>query len=210
MKDENYIVVPGWAINKLKLEGTDLLVFSIIHGFSQDGINKYTGSIRYLQEATGKSKSTIIRSLSSLVESMFLEKTSLEINGVKYAHYKACQNDTSGVKMKQPQCQNETGGGVKMKPYNLFTDILIDIQENRNKKSEMLNDSKTLISDFQESLHLSEIDLISKIIDFKKECDLTRIEPKQDHLYRWIKKQKSLPPTKQINKLKQEVDWSKV
>lgn len=206
MKDENYIVVPGWAINRLKLEGTDLLVFSIIHGFSQDGVNKYTGSLRYLQEATGKSKSTIIRSLSSLVFSGFLEKTNMEINGVKYAHYRSVQNETSSVKMKQPQCQNESRGSVKMK-HNSLLENLINILDNKNKKAELSFDSKKLISEFQESLLLSESDLIKKMLEFKKECELTKTEPKQDHLYRWIKKQKNLAPTKQISKLKKEFNW---
>jgi len=119
MKDENYIVIPGWAINQLKLEGTDLLVFSIIHGFSQDGSSKYTGSLKYLQKSTGKSRSTIVRSLNSLVEARLLEKTDILVNGVKYAHYKSVHYDPSSFIMIPPIVQNNRRGGAKTRPYSI-------------------------------------------------------------------------------------------
>ena len=48
MKDENYILIPGWAINQLQLKGNNLMVYSIIYGFSQDGETEFTGSLQYL------------------------------------------------------------------------------------------------------------------------------------------------------------------
>ena len=37
MKDENYIVLQGWMINKLNLKGNELTVYALIYGYSQNG-----------------------------------------------------------------------------------------------------------------------------------------------------------------------------
>ena len=47
-------------INDLKLKGNELLVYSCIYGFSQVKNQWFTGSIKYLTEWTGVSRTTII------------------------------------------------------------------------------------------------------------------------------------------------------
>ena len=60
IRDGNYITILAPMITKLKLKGNELLIFSLIHGFSQDGETSFKGSISYLQQWTGLDKSTII------------------------------------------------------------------------------------------------------------------------------------------------------
>ena len=50
MQDENYFVVSGWMIKRLKLSGARLCAFAIIYGFSQANGNEFTASIKYLCE----------------------------------------------------------------------------------------------------------------------------------------------------------------
>ena len=88
MRDENYIVIPGWAINRLHLKGNDLMIYSIIFGFSQDGESEYTGSIQYLCDCLSVSKPTVINSLKSLVNQGFLIKRVENVNGVIFNRYK--------------------------------------------------------------------------------------------------------------------------
>ena len=38
MDNENYILITGWMVNELKLKGSELFVYALIYGFSQDGI----------------------------------------------------------------------------------------------------------------------------------------------------------------------------
>ena len=138
LKDENYYVVHGWMVNKLGLLGNELLVYSIIYGFSQDEDGWFSGSVNYIQQwMGGASKSTVLRTVNSLVEKGYIIKEHPEKNGVGSNRYKVnvdaitnpkmtrvskCngfQNDTgTGVKMKPLPCQNETGTGVKMIPRN--------------------------------------------------------------------------------------------
>lgn len=87
MRDDNYILIPGWAVNKLKLKGNTLLIFSIIHGFSRDGESEFTGSLKYLCDSIGATKPTVISSLKELVELGHVNKRSEFVNGVQRNMY---------------------------------------------------------------------------------------------------------------------------
>ena len=74
-------------ITKLKLKGNELLVFALIHGFSQDGESRFKGSLRYLIEWTGLDKSTVIKLLKQLVDKEYINKFEYEKNKVRYCEY---------------------------------------------------------------------------------------------------------------------------
>ena len=89
IQDNNYFQISGWMLNRLKLKGTDLQIYAIIYGFSQDGESEFTGSLQYLCDFTGTSRPTVIKALKSLVEKEFIIKTENNINGVIFNRYKA-------------------------------------------------------------------------------------------------------------------------
>ena len=74
-------------ITKLKLKGNELLVFALIHGFSQDGESRFKGSLRYLIEWTGLDKSTVIKLLKQLVDKQYINKFEYKKNKVRYCEY---------------------------------------------------------------------------------------------------------------------------
>lgn len=74
-------------ITRLKLKGNELLVFALIHGFSQDGESRFKGSLKYLIEWTGLDKTTVIKILKSLVEKQYINKFEYEKNKVRYCEY---------------------------------------------------------------------------------------------------------------------------
>ena len=88
---DSYIVVQGWMITELNLKGNELLVFAIIHGFSQDNASEFTGSLQYLTKWTNGSKRAVQNALSSLVQKELLIKKEDYVNGVKYCRYR-CKN----------------------------------------------------------------------------------------------------------------------
>ena len=108
IKNENYFIVQGWAINELKLKGNELLVYSIIYGFSQDGESKFKGSRKYMAEWLGVSLPTIDKTIMNLVEKNLIIKEQQIINGVTfntyYANLEVVKNFYRGGK--------ETLGGV--------------------------------------------------------------------------------------------------
>lgn len=89
VKDDNFFLVSGWMLNRLKLKGVSLLVFSIIYGFSQDGESYFTGSLQYLSDFTNASRPTIIKAIKELVEKGLVIKYENEMNGVKFNRYRA-------------------------------------------------------------------------------------------------------------------------
>lgn len=61
-----YIVIQDWMISDLQLKGNELLTYSLIYGFSQDGESEFKGSLKYISEFLGISKSTAQRSIISI------------------------------------------------------------------------------------------------------------------------------------------------
>ena len=142
MNDNNFYVVHGWMMSKLKLKNKELSTFAIIYGFSQDGENVYNGGLSYLEEWTCSSKKTVIETLKKLVEKKYLIKTTKVINNITFNEYKAnidfindvCKNYTSGVKITPTQCKNYTSPSVKITPNNINNNIDNNIYTGEGEK----------------------------------------------------------------------------
>lgn len=89
MKDENFYVIQGWMINKLKLSGNELLVYAVIYGFSQDDGSMFSGSRQYLADCCNCTVRSVQTTLNNLVEKKLITKYEENQNGVKYCYYVA-------------------------------------------------------------------------------------------------------------------------
>lgn len=87
VKEEQFFVVQGWMRSKLKLKGTDLVIYAIIYGFSQEEGHWFNGSLQYLSDWTGVSKQSCITSLKKLVDAKLILKEEIVDKGVKYCRY---------------------------------------------------------------------------------------------------------------------------
>lgn len=135
-------------ITRLKLKGNELLVFALIHGFSQDGESRFKGSLKYLIEWTGLDKTTVIKILKSLVEKQYINKFEYEKNKVRYCEYTTnywailewLENPTTpveksnhpGWKIQPPRLENPTTPVGKSNPI-LYNDIDNYIDMDKNK-----------------------------------------------------------------------------
>ena len=114
-----YIVIQDWMISDLQLKGNELLTYALIYGFSQDGESEFKGSLKYISEFLGVSKSTAQRNLENLVNRGVIEKRVEEISGVKFNRYIAHEKaEPPIVKMGTGCSQNRYGGVVKMGTNN--------------------------------------------------------------------------------------------
>ena len=114
-----YIVIQDWMISDLQLKGNELLTYALIYGFSQDGESEFKGSLKYISNFLGVSKSTAQRSIEKLVDRGMVEKRVEEISGVKFNRYMAHEKaDTPIVKTSTGYSQNDHGGIVKMTTNN--------------------------------------------------------------------------------------------
>lgn len=100
MKNENYILIQGWMINELKLSGNELLVYSIIYGFSQDGESSFQGSSNYIAECLNISQRSVFTILQKLVEKDLIKKIDNTINNVKLVDYKINNEKINFIKNK--------------------------------------------------------------------------------------------------------------
>lgn len=85
--EKNFITVPGFAIVRHGLSGNELLLYSLIYGFSQDGDSDFRGSLSYIAEALNVSRNTAKNVLDSLIGKGLIKKNETYINGVKFCHY---------------------------------------------------------------------------------------------------------------------------
>jgi len=74
IKNESYTVIQGWMINELKLSGKRLIVYALIHGFSQDGKTRFKGSSSHIAEWLGATKKTTLLILKELTENGYIKK----------------------------------------------------------------------------------------------------------------------------------------
>ena len=89
IKDGNFFTVQAFMRNELNLKGNELLIYAIIFGFSQIENQFFTGSLNYLADWTGASRTTIKRTLINLLKKGLLDKETIFKNGVRYCKYRA-------------------------------------------------------------------------------------------------------------------------
>ena len=133
IKDGNFIVIQSFMVKDLKLKGNELIAYAIIYGFSQDGENKFTGSLQYICDWTNSTKQGIMKTLKTLVEKGLIEKTEIYKNGVKFVEYHTTEFTTmqqsltgSATKFNGGGKQSLTGGMQQSLPNN------ISIKDNDN------------------------------------------------------------------------------
>lgn len=90
-KDRAHFTGQAWMVSKLGLVGDELIIYSIIYGFSQDGKSVFAGSSRYLSFWTGKSRETVLKNLKSLRKRQLIDRikkpTSLNNSNRYYCDY---------------------------------------------------------------------------------------------------------------------------
>ena len=120
-------------INELKLKGTELLVYAIIYGFSQDGKNKFTGSWKYLASWCNVTERDIAKVLKKLVDKKLIIKRKT-MNKVQYR-----------VGTKFIEEMNKVHGVGEQSSYNNIDNNIEDNRKNERKEIfeyDWLNDNE--------------------------------------------------------------------
>ena len=157
-------------ITKLKLKGNELLVFALIHGFSQDGESRFKGSLRYLVEWTGLDKSTVIKLLKQLVDKQYINKFEYEKNKVRYCEYTSnywvalerLENPTT------PRLENPTGVVGKSNLINI-DDINTSFDNDNTgvKNPGLFPDEETKVEEPKEKKTLFRNSAVYKMVKFE-------------------------------------------
>jgi DNA-binding MarR family transcriptional regulator len=87
-KNTLHCVIFDWMFSEMGLTGNEALAYSIIHHFSINGGNYY-GSMNYMANFLGISKTTVWSILKKLEAKGFIAKTGYADNGMKLCEYTA-------------------------------------------------------------------------------------------------------------------------
>ncbi len=137
IKNENFLHICGWMINELNLKGNELVIYSVIHGFSQDGKSDYHGGLNYLCEWTQSTKQGVIKCLKSLVEKGLLIKQVESSGGkIRYCRYwtakSRSENDvlnSNNVPAENPEealKESDSDKGINFERSTKFTAIQVN------------------------------------------------------------------------------------
>ncbi len=164
INDNNYYVINGWMINRLRLKGVSLSAYAIIYGFSQDGDNEFTGSLQYLCDfCGGVSKPTIIKALKELTEKKYIIRREEYINNIMFTRYRAnheiLHSILSGGKNSLPVVKNLSEGSKETLPEGSKNSLMGSKETLPNKESNNkgFNKEKEILFDSQRRLQIVEI-----------------------------------------------------
>lgn len=205
MADNNtYFLVFSWMPNQLGLKGTERDVFAIIYGFSQDGVNKFTGSLNYISSFLKVSRQSVINALASLVEKDYVIKEQSVINNVKCNSYKVNLEvvkkidrvvkkfDKGSQKTLQGWSKNLTGGSQKTLPNNILDNIddnIVIREKPRTQKRAYGEFQNVLLSDDEYDLLIEEFGnpkLLIKRLDEYKEQSGKRYNSDYMAIRKWV------------------------
>lgn len=86
-KRGGYVAIQEWMVRKLGLTGKRLMIYAIIHSFSQDGFSKYSGSLKYICFWTGLSKQHALKLLKEMLAENIIVKEDVPFENNKARHY---------------------------------------------------------------------------------------------------------------------------
>lgn len=89
MKDNCYVVIQSFMLNELHLKGNELIVYAVIHGYTQDGEHWYYGTRGHLAEWCGATKGTVANCLNSLMEKGLIVRREVQRPGHVEIQYQA-------------------------------------------------------------------------------------------------------------------------
>ncbi|MBO7713807.1 MAG: helix-turn-helix domain-containing protein [Methanobrevibacter sp.] len=132
VKENSFITIQAFMVNELNLKGNELLIYAIIHGFSQDGESEFTGSLQYLADWTNSTKQGVMKALKSLCEKQLILKNETFQNNLKFCTYKVSQYATkfNGVLNKVTRgYETKFNGGIKQSLPNNINNNITDNKE---------------------------------------------------------------------------------
>lgn len=211
IKDENFINIQGWMINRLNLKGNELVIFSVIYGFSQDGEQWFEGSRQYLADWCNSTKQGIQKSLKSLVGKGYLIKEDVMVNNVKFCKYKVdlecitVDNKVSYPSKQSlpPQTTKFTAPSKQSLPNNINNTIddTIDYKKESKKESKPATpkepkNKKSADSGYDDILkeYVKDKDLIELYVEFIKMRKLIKAPLTDRALKILIKRVNALEP----------------
>lgn len=105
---EAFFTVEDWMITELGLKGTALLVYGLLHSYTQS-VGEFSGSLAYIGRRVNATVQQVHKLLKGMVEMGILEKEEVYQNSVKFVKYRT-KADLTPMQQKCILCANADGG----------------------------------------------------------------------------------------------------
>lgn len=123
VQPNNYLALQGWMLTDLHLKGSDLILYALIYGFTQDGESEFSGSITYMQQWAGITRQSVLNVLERLQAAGLIERQKTTVNGIAVCRYRATDGGSQKIR---PVVKNLDGGSQKIRPNNNIDNININ------------------------------------------------------------------------------------
>ena len=151
IKDNSYIVIPGWVINKYQLKGNALMIYSIIYGFCQDRTSCFCGSLQYLQEWTCSTRQGVIKVLKELVEKGLIRKEENFPTNKYYIIFEDeldnSEQNSLDSKQSLPECKQSLHSSKQSLHNNINNNIVNNIDINISSDEDINTDNININND---------------------------------------------------------------
>lgn len=150
ISDNSYVTIQGWMVTKLNLSGTELMLYAIIYGYSQDGESEFFGSQAYMADWCGCTTRSIRTALDNLISKGLIQATKRELG--QTVHYRA----VTGVGNNFLGGSENISRGVENISYDNITNILDNktLPKGKDKPSQK---SEEPLSDFESKMFSEDI-----------------------------------------------------
>lgn len=89
MNSSCYVTILEPMVSKLDLKGNELMIFALVHGFTQDGVQWFSGGLSYVAKWSNVTKKSACTILNKLVKKNLLKKSERTEKGIKYCKYQS-------------------------------------------------------------------------------------------------------------------------
>ena len=131
---ENYIHIPAFMVKDLKLKGNELLVYAIIHGFSQVQGNNFYLDVDYMAEFTNSTRQGIFKNLKSLLEKNLIVKENISFMGVNKVYYRVNKVYNGSKQSLQDSKQSLQSESTKFTDNNIYNNNDLIINNKKDNK----------------------------------------------------------------------------
>ena len=145
-------------VEKLKLKGVQLLLYSVIYGFSQDEESCFHGGLQYLQDWSNSSRQSVIAALKCLIDQkLIIKETSFPNNKyfvnkeiIKNLH---CKQNLLNSKQSLQDCKDNLHNNINIINNNINNNTSSNTLENKNnyiQNTETQNEIEHIVKYFNE------------------------------------------------------------
>lgn len=141
LSNYNYVTLQGWMIKELDLKGNELIVYSVVYGFSQNEDNCFWGSSKYLMEWCHATKATIINTLKSLCDKGLLIKCKIEDNNNRVGY--KINREVLNFDAQITECQDTSTSNKQGEKFDLEINEIVNYLNQVCNKHYRTNIQKT-------------------------------------------------------------------